>query len=75
VINQPESPAYNADSRCPRRVFARHSRPIAFFITSALPAHVQGNQNIPLCLEEKQSCVAIEQRSQLAREVRHAIVP
>jgi hypothetical protein len=31
--------------------------------------HVQGNQNVPVCLEEKQCCAATEQRKQLAREV------
>ena len=31
--------------------------------------HVQGNQNVPVCLEEKQCCAGTEQRKQLAREV------
>jgi hypothetical protein len=31
--------------------------------------HVQGNQNVPVCLEEKQCCAGTEQRKQLARKV------
>ena len=31
--------------------------------------HVQGNQIVPVCLEEKQCCAGTEQRKQLAREV------
>ncbi|MEA2263119.1 MAG: hypothetical protein QOJ51_5944, partial [Acidobacteriaceae bacterium] len=31
--------------------------------------HVQGNQNVLVCLEEKQCCTKTEQLSQLARKV------
>jgi hypothetical protein len=39
--------------------------------TALLPVHVQGNQNVLVCLEEKQCCVITEQRSQLAHKVLH----
>jgi hypothetical protein len=42
---------------------------VRYFATLFLLMHVQGNQNVPICLEEKQCCTWIEQRKQLAREV------
>ncbi len=42
---------------------------VPYFATVFLPMHVQGNQNVPICLEEKQRCARTEQRKQLAHEV------
>jgi hypothetical protein len=42
---------------------------VRYFATVFPLMHVQGNQNVPICLEEKQFCTETEQRKQLAREV------
>src|ERR1700722_2124497 len=43
------------------------------FATVFLLMHVQGNQNLLVCLEEKQCCLTTEQRKQLAHEVLHRL--
>jgi hypothetical protein len=63
-----EKPALEAERVKPR------SRPwnastTALFVTAFLLMHVQGNQKLLVCLEEKQSCRRTEQRKQLAHEV------
>jgi hypothetical protein len=63
-----EKPALAAERVKPR------SRPwnastTALFVTAFLLMHVQGNQKLLVCLEEKQSCRRTEQRKQLAHEV------
>src|SRR5271163_2365520 len=63
-----EKPALEAERVKPR------SRPwyattTALFATAFLLMHVQGNQKLLVCLEEKQSCCRTEQRKQLAHEV------
>lgn len=53
----------NAMQSCERRYDVR------YFATVIPLMHVQGNQNVPICLEEKQFCTKTEQHKQLAREV------
>ena len=62
-------PALEAGRAKPRSDPYERQREVVCFATAFLLMHVQGNQNVPVCLEEKQCCAGTEQRKQLAREV------
>jgi len=62
-------PALEAGRTKPRSDPIERQCEVVCFTTAFLLMHVQGNQNVPVCLEEKQCCRRTEQRKQLARKV------
>ncbi len=68
-----EKPALEAERVKPHsRLFARECN-MRLFATALLLMHVQGNQKLLGCLEEKQRCRRTEQRKQLAHKVPHQL--
>ena len=67
-----EKPALEAERVKPRSR-PWHATTTALFATAFLLMHVQGNQKLLVCLEEKQRCRRTEQRKQLAHEVPHQL--
>jgi hypothetical protein len=65
-----ENPLSKWPQRTPRSRSWHDSARFVVFATALLPVHVQGNQNVLVCLEKKRYCVKTEQCSQLAHVVR-----
>jgi hypothetical protein len=57
-----DQPTVNADARSLAVDVCTKALVFVLFATALLPVHVQGNQNVLVCLEQKQCCSRTEQR-------------
>jgi hypothetical protein len=68
-----EKPALEAERIKPRSKALERQCNMRVFATVFLLMHVQGNQKLLVCLEEKRCSLMTEQRTQLAHEVPHQL--